>query len=209
VPSDVTWDGLPLKAIALDEIRARILVADHDSYLFAGTLRELLRIRDGLDDGELRGALRAASAEDVVDALPDGLDTPIGARARTLSGGQRQRVRLARALLAEPEVLILIDPTSAVDAHTEARIAERLREARAGLTTVVIATSPLLLGRVETVAHLRAGRVVEVGRHTELLDRSAAYRALVARDSDAETHREAELHSDTDAEIHTEAEALR
>ena len=81
-----------------------------------------------------------------------GSTPPIDARARTLSGGQRQRVRLARALLAEPEVLILVDPTSAVDAHTEARIAERLRAARAGRTTVVLATSPLLLGRADTVA---------------------------------------------------------
>jgi ABC-type multidrug transport system fused ATPase/permease subunit len=183
---DVTWGGLPLSGIALAEVRARILVADHDAYLFAGTLRELLRIREGVRDADIRGALHSASADDVVDALPEGLDTPVGARARTLSGGQRQRVRLARALLAEPEVLILLDPTSAVDAHTEARIAERLREARAGRTTVVFATSPLLLGRADVVAHLRGGRIVDVGGHAHLLDRSPSYRALVARDSEAE-----------------------
>ncbi|MFI6263089.1 ABC transporter ATP-binding protein [Micromonospora sp. NPDC051006] len=185
VASDVTWGGVPLAGIALDEVRARILVADHDSYLFAGTLREMLSTRAGIGDADIGAALRAASAQDVVDALPDGLATPVGSRARTLSGGQRQRIRLARALLAEPDVLILIDPTSAVDAHTEARIAQRLRAARAGRTTIVLATSPLLLGCADSVAHLREGRIAAVGTHVELLERDPSYRALVSRDSDS------------------------
>ncbi|MEU5930962.1 ABC transporter ATP-binding protein [Micromonospora sp. NPDC047187] len=183
VASDVTWGGVPLREVALDEVRARILVADHDSYLFAGTLRDILRA--GADDDErIDAALRTASAQDVVDALPSGLDTPIDARARTLSGGQRQRLRLARALSSEPEVLILVDPTSAVDAHTEARIAERLRAARAGRTTVVIATSPLLLGRADLVTLLSAGRITATGSHADLLDDDPAYRHLVARGSE-------------------------
>jgi ABC-type multidrug transport system fused ATPase/permease subunit len=209
IVSDVTWGGVPLTGIALDQVRARILVADHDSYLFAGTLRNILRGRESSADGpaadgdgrtragigdtlaqkggadhRITAALRVASAEDVADALPDGLGTPIDTRARTLSGGQRQRVRLARALLAEPEVLILIDPTSAVDAHTEARIAERLRVARAGRTTIVLATSPLLLGHADTVAHLSEGRIVATGTHAELLEQDRGYRQLVARGSD-------------------------
>nr|WTA71125.1 ABC transporter ATP-binding protein/permease [Micromonospora sp. NBC_00855] len=184
VVSAVTWGGVPLRAVALDEVRTRILVADHDSYLFAGTLREILGAGADEDDERIGAALRTASAQDVVDALPAGLDTPIDARARTLSGGQRQRIRLARALHSEPEVLILVDPTSAVDAHTEARIAERLREARAGLTTVVIATSPLLLGRADLVAHLGADRITATGSHADLLDRDPAYRHLVARGSE-------------------------
>jgi ABC-type multidrug transport system fused ATPase/permease subunit len=186
VASDVTWGGRPMAGIALDEVRARILVADHDSYLFGGSLREILRIREGVGDPEIREALRAASAQDVADALPEGLATPIGARARTLSGGERQRVRLARALLAEPDVLILIDPTSAVDAHTEARIAQRLSVARSGRTTAVFATSPLLLRHADTVAHLRAGRIVATGTHAELLEQSPSYRTLVSRDSDVD-----------------------
>ena len=184
VASDVTWGGVPLTRMTLGEVRARILVADHESYLFAGTLREILGTRPGTGDAEMWAALRAASAEDVVEALPDGLAAPINARARTVSGGQRQRVRLARALLAEPEVLILIDPTSAVDAHTEARIGERLRDARTGRTTVVLATSPLLLGYADTVAHLRGGQVVATSTHAELLDREPGYRSLVSRDTD-------------------------
>ncbi|MET8282401.1 ABC transporter ATP-binding protein [Micromonospora sp. NPDC005174] len=181
VLSDATWGGVPLTAVALDEVRARILVADHDSYLFAGTLRDVLS--PGTDD-DVRAALRTASADDIVDALPAGLDTPLDAQARTLSGGQRQRVRLARALLAEPEVLILVDPTSAVDAHTEARIAERLHAARAGRTTLVFATSPLLLGRADEVAHLSAGRITATGTHDGLLEYVPGYRHLVARGSD-------------------------
>ncbi|MEU1249310.1 ABC transporter ATP-binding protein [Micromonospora arida] len=184
VASDVTWGGVPLREVALDEVRARILVADHDSYLFAGTLRDILRAGADDDDERIGAALRTASAQDVVDALPAGLDTPIDARARTLSGGQRQRLRLARALSGEPEVLILVDPTSAVDAHTEARIAERLRTARAGRTTVVIATSPLLLGRADLVALLSAGRITATGSHPDLLDDDPAYRHLVARGSE-------------------------
>jgi ABC-type multidrug transport system fused ATPase/permease subunit len=187
VASDVTWGGVPLGEVALDQVRARILVADHDSYVFAGALREILRGRaepDETGDLELEPALHAASAEDVVDSLPAGLDAPVGARGNTLSGGQRQRIRLARALHAEPEVLILLDPTSAVDAHTEARIADRLRAARDGRTTVVITTSPLLLSRVSRVARLSDGRVAATGRHLDLLARDDDYRALVARDAD-------------------------
>ena len=185
--TEVTWGSVPLSDLAIEQVRAGILVADHESYLFAGTLREMLGGRGNVDragDDAVRAALHTASADDVVDSLPNGLATSIGPRARTLSGGQRQRVRLARALLAEPEVLILIEPTSAVDAHTEARIAERLRRARRGHTTVLVTTSPLLLGHADTVAFLRDGRVAGTGTHAELLDRDPEYRALVARDVD-------------------------
>jgi ABC-type multidrug transport system fused ATPase/permease subunit len=186
VVSDVTWGGVPLGRVAIDEVRARIHVADPDSYIFGGTLRDILGLRRGMSEAEVRAALRTASAEDVADALPLGLATPVANRARTLSGGERQRVRLARALLAEPEVLILLDPSSAVDAHTEARIAGRLREARAGRTTVVVTTSPLMLGRADTIAFLHEGRIVATGTHAELVEDHGAYRALVHRDTDLE-----------------------
>lgn len=184
VPSDATWGGLPITGVDLTEVRARILVADHDSYLFAGTLRDLLRIRDRVTDPQITAAIHTASADDIVESLPGGLDAPVEARGRNLSGGQRQRVRLAQHLLAEPEVLILIDPTSAVDSHTEARIADRLHEHRTGRTTIVLATSPLLLDRTDLVAYIREGRVVAVGPHDELLETEPGYRALVARDAD-------------------------
>jgi ABC-type multidrug transport system fused ATPase/permease subunit len=184
VPSDVTWGGQPLTGIALDEVRRRILVAEHESYLFPGTLREILTVRPDVTGDDIAVAVHTASADDVVEALPGGLSEPIDSRARNLSGGQGQRVRLARALLAEPDVLILIDPTSAVDSHTEARIAGRLREHRSGRTTVVFATSPLLLAGTDLVAYLRHGRVVAVGEHDDLLDGVPGYRTLVARDTD-------------------------
>ncbi|WP_051367917.1 ABC transporter ATP-binding protein [Hamadaea tsunoensis] len=186
-PGDVTWGGVPITAIELATVRERILVADHDSYLFGGTLREILNRGGARDDTAVRQALYAASAEDVADSVSDGLDTTFEPRARTLSGGQRQRVRLARALLAEPEVLILIDPTSAVDAHTEARIADRLRTHRAGRTTILLATSPLLLGRADVVAYLKDGRVAAEGTHADLLAGESGYRQLVARGSEPDT----------------------
>jgi ABC-type multidrug transport system fused ATPase/permease subunit len=184
-PSEVTWGGQRITDVDLAEVRERILVADHESYLFAGTLREILSTRAG--DAEVRTALHTASADDVVESLPDGLDEQIDSRARNLSGGQRQRVRLARALLAEPDVLILIDPTSAVDSHTEARIADRLRGHRQGRTTAIFATSPLLLAETDLVVFVAQKKVVAVGQHEELLTREPGYRALVARDTEDET----------------------
>ncbi|MCB0896943.1 MAG: ATP-binding cassette domain-containing protein, partial [Nocardioidaceae bacterium] len=123
---------------------------------------------------------------DVLDALPDGLDTVVAERGRTFSGGQRQRLVLARALAAEPEVLVLVEPTSAVDAHTEARIAARLHGHRAGRTTVVTTSSPLVLDRADVVAFLRDGRVVATGTHAELLDREPEYRRVVTRESESD-----------------------
>jgi ABC-type multidrug transport system fused ATPase/permease subunit len=181
VTSEVRWGAVRLADVELTQVRARILVADPDAYLFAGTLREILWIRPGLSDARLDEALHTASAADVVDALPEGLSSPVSARGRSLSGGQRQRVQLARALLAEPDILILVDPTSAVDAHTEARIGHRLRAARAGRTTVLLCTSPLLLGAADRVAYLDGGTLVGYGTHAELLATWPGYRALVSR----------------------------
>jgi ABC-type multidrug transport system fused ATPase/permease subunit len=106
-------------------------------------------------------------------------------RGRSLSGGQRQRLVLARALLSDAEILVLVDPTSAVDAHTEARIARRLREARRGRTTVILTTSPLVLDQADRVVFLEAGRAVATGTHRELLRTSAAYRYAVTREEAA------------------------
>ena len=109
------------------------------------------------------------------------MDGVLEERGRALSGGQRQRVALARALLRDPDVLVLVEPTSAVDAHTEARIAERLAASRAGRTTVVVTASPLVLDRADTVL-LVAGRVVTAcGRHHDLLRSDPAYRDVVLR----------------------------
>ncbi len=174
---DVSLAALPISAV-----RRRIVVSEADPVLFSGTLRsELDPWGRAADDSALLGAISIASAEDVLQALPDGLDTTVDERGRSFSGGQRQRLVLARALLSGAEVLVLVEPTSAVDAHTEARIARRLREARAGLTTVVVTTSPLMLDQADRVALVEDGRVVAEGGHRELLRTNRDYRDTVTR----------------------------
>ncbi|MFE2313785.1 ABC transporter ATP-binding protein [Streptomyces sp. NPDC059441] len=182
--SAVTWGGVRLDGIALAQVRERILVADNEADLFAGTLRELVSGRREHDEEAIARAVRTAAADDIVLGLPDGLDSAVDAQGRSLSGGQRQRVRLVRALLADPEVLLAVEPTSALDAHTEAAVAARLRAARSGRTTVVTSTSPLMLDQVDTVYFLVDGKVAASGGHRELLDGEPGYRALVARDAD-------------------------
>lgn len=180
VDSAVTYGGVELRLFPLDEVRRRILVAGNDAMLFSGPLRTELDPTDRLDDAMLHKRLEAASALDVIDALPDGLDGDVVSAGLEFSGGQRQRLRLTRALMAEPEVLVLVDPTSAVDAHTEARIADGLRSARTHATTVVFTTSPIMLDRADNVAFLAGDKMIE-GTHTELLA-DARYRAVVSRE---------------------------
>ncbi|GAB2785041.1 ABC transporter ATP-binding protein [Streptomyces chlorus] len=187
VPSSATWGGRRLDAIALAEVRERILVADHEADLFAGPLREVVAGRRAAEDADVLRALRAVAADDIVRGLPDGLGSVVSAQGRSLSGGQRQRVRLARAVLSDPEVLLAVEPTSALDAHTEAAVAEGLRAVRRGRTTVVTSTSPLMLDRVDQVHFLVDGKVAATGSHRELLDREPGYRALVARDTAGES----------------------
>jgi ABC-type multidrug transport system fused ATPase/permease subunit len=190
--SAATWGGAPLSEMPLADVRARILVADNDAYLFAGTLRETVSAHGRHDEDAsdasdaVAAAIHVAMAEDVVAALPAGVDSFLEAQGRSVSGGQRQRLRLVRALLADPEVLLLVEPTSAVDAHTESVIAERLTAARRGRTTVLAATSPLLLDRADRVAYLVDGRVAATGRHTDLLATQPGYRTLAFRGSDEE-----------------------
>ncbi len=178
---DVTLGGVPLTAMARAEVRRRIVVSDTTAALFSGRLGDRLDVNG---TGGLGPALDTASADDILDALPEGLDAIVNERGRSFSGGQRQRLVLVRALTADPEILVLVEPTSAVDAHTEARIAARLRQHRAGRTTVVTSTSPLMLDAVDEVALLRDGRVVATGSHGELLRTSADYRAVVTRETE-------------------------
>ena len=198
----VAWGGVPLRDLTLSAVRRSVLVADPDARLFSGRLRDELAGgpggpggtggaggadgrtggADGAGDRVLGDALHAACAADVVAELPDGLDTEVAEAGREFSGGQQQRLKLARALVADPEVLILVEPTSAVDAHTEARIAGRLADVRAGRTTVVCTTSPLVLDRADEVAFVESGRVTASGTHRELLATSPAYAATVTRE---------------------------
>ncbi len=177
---DVTLGGVPLGLLPVAEVRRRIVVSDTAAGLFSGPLLDGLDVRRR-GRGAVDAAIAAASAEDVLEALPAGLDSEVAERGRSFSGGQRQRLVLARALVADPEILVLVEPTSAVDAHTESRIARRLREHRVGRTTVVTTSSPLLLDAADEVVFLAEDRVVDTGGHGELLDRCPAYRDVVTR----------------------------
>ncbi|WP_338681307.1 ABC transporter ATP-binding protein [Streptomyces acidiscabies] len=181
--------GVPLDALPLQRARALVLVHDKDPALLSGTLAELFAVPAS---GRVTPAeaLRAVQARDALDALADGspdaggdpMRARITERGRSLSGGQRQRLALARSLVADPPVLVLDEPTSAVDAHTENRIATALRRIRAGRTTVVFATSPLLLDRADRVLFVQDGRVAAAGTHRHLIGTDHGYRAVVTRD---------------------------
>ncbi len=181
VDDDVALGGVPLTHLARQEVRRRIVVSDTGAALFSGRLGDRLDVSGTGGEGRVLHALSTASGDDIMDALPDGLDTVVTERGRSFSGGQQQRLVLARVLTSDPEVLVLVEPTSAVDAHTEARIASRLRDHRAGRTTVVATSSPLVLAAVDTVAFLDDGQITCVGTHAELLQDHPAYRATVTR----------------------------
>jgi putative ABC transport system ATP-binding protein len=172
----VTLDGASLSTLDPADLRGAILVAAHHATLFAGTLASNVSSTNG---GEVSRAMAAAGADEVAHTLPEGADTVLGERAQSLSGGQRQRVALARALAADPPVLVLHDPTTAVDAVTEARIASGIREVRAGRTTIVVTTSPALLAATDRVAVLDGGTITAIGHHTDLVATDPTYRAAV------------------------------
>jgi ABC-type multidrug transport system fused ATPase/permease subunit len=184
VDGNVRWGDVRLVDLPRSVVRRRIVVSDTGALLFAGPLRDQLSMRGhGVgEDVDLDAALHTAATVDVLEALPDGLDSVVAEKGRSFSGGQRQRLVLARALAADPEVLILVEPTSAVDAHTEARIADRLVGSRAGRTTVVTTSSPLMLARADVVVFLDRGRVVAEGSHSQLLAGCPPYRAVVTRE---------------------------
>ncbi|MGF1237806.1 ABC transporter transmembrane domain-containing protein [Streptomyces sp. 2-6] len=194
--ASVLLDGVPLDGLPLDAARMAVLVQDKDPVLLSGSLRELLDV-PASGDVTVKAALAAAQCGDVLDALAqasleaeDPMDVRITERGRSLSGGQRQRLALARSLVTDPEVLVLDEPTSAVDSHTEARIAEGLRTLRAGRTTVVLTSSPLLLERADRVVLVHEGEVAAVGAHRELLRTEPRYRSVVTRETDEERARD-------------------
>jgi ABC-type multidrug transport system fused ATPase/permease subunit len=189
----VLLGGVALDEAPLAAARTAVLVQDKDPVLLSGTLAELLDIPSS---GAVQAAeaLSAAQCGDVLDALAqasaepsgDPMRTRITERGRSLSGGQRQRLALARSLVTDPEVLVLDEPTSAVDSHTEARVADGIRRIRTGRTTVVFASSPLLLDRAERVVFVPGGEVAAVGLHRELLHSHSGYRAVVTRETEPE-----------------------
>lgn len=178
-------DGVALTELPLRDVRRRVVLSEAEPSLFSGPLRDTLDPGRTRSTEQVLAALDAASAADAVDSVPGGLSGRLPERGRSLSGGQRQRLGLARVLLRDPDVLLLVEPTSAVDAHTEARIAERLGSHRAGRTTGVATASPLLLERADRVLFLVDGTVVAEGGHRELLQRERLYRDTVTRGEEA------------------------
>ncbi|MFZ9693456.1 MAG: ABC transporter ATP-binding protein [Candidatus Nanopelagicales bacterium] len=174
-------NGRTMSSYAKHTVRELILVQEKEPTILSGTVSSHFDVptshRIQIDD-----ALHAASAHDVIDALEgNGLESEIIERGRTMSGGQRQRLALARSLYVDAEVLILDEPTSAVDAHSESRIAERIRVTREGKTTVIFSSSPLMLDKANRVTVVIDGKAVVSGKHSELLQTNALYRDLVVR----------------------------
>ncbi|WP_308217270.1 ABC transporter ATP-binding protein [Streptantibioticus silvisoli] len=177
----VTIDGHDLRSVTLRSLRRRIGVAFEDSFLFSDTVRANIAYgRPGAGEEEITAAARAAAAHDFITGLPRGYDTPVGERGLTLSGGQRQRIALARAILADPAVLVLDDATSAVDARTEQAIHDALRGILADRTTLLIAHRLSTLHLADRIVVVEDGRVLEQGTHSELTGRSAVYRSLLS-----------------------------
>ena len=178
-----TLGGVPLRALPLDELRARVLLSSNDDHIFAGTLAEVLaparRPDAEHDPGE---ALRASSAEDIVEYLGGGYGALLESGGQNLSGGQQQRIRLARALAADPDFLITVDPTNALDAHTEARVASRLMRYRQGRATVIFTDSPLLLAEADVVFYVVSGTVTARGTHAQLAESRPEYHRTVMRE---------------------------
>ena len=182
----VTVDGVDVREMTLQELRTRVGMAFEEATRFSQSVRENVRRgREDLDLGSdeaervLREALAVAQAG-FVDDLPDGADTVIGEEGMSLSGGQRQRLALARVVASRPAVLVLDDPLSALDVDTEALVEDALREVMADTTTLVVAHRPSTVMLADRVALLEAGRVTDVGTHSELLRRSEHYRYVIS-----------------------------
>ncbi|HEX3334879.1 MAG TPA: ABC transporter ATP-binding protein [Jatrophihabitans sp.] len=177
----VLIDGHDVRDITLHSLRRRVGVAFEDSFLFSDTIRSNIAYgRPDATDDQIEAAARTAQADGFVRELPRGYDTVVGERGLTLSGGQRQRIALARAILADPRVLVLDDATSAVDVHTEEAIHAGLRGVLSGRTTLLIAHRVSTLHLADRVVVLDAGRVVDAGTHEALTGRSALYRSLLS-----------------------------
>ena len=183
----ITLDGTDIRDLPLPELRRRVGCAFEDPILFSASVRENVGFGDpDAREDDILAALAAAQAEFVAD-LPWGLDTRIGEQGMALSGGQRQRVALARAILSKPQVLLLDDPLSALDVHTEARVTAALAEVLTSTTALIVAHRPSTVQLADRVALLRGGVITAIGRHSELLATEPRYRYLMSADTTADS----------------------
>jgi ATP-binding cassette subfamily B protein len=178
----VRIDGADVRETRLRDDRRAVGLVFEDTFLFSDTVRENIAFADpDATVDAVRRAARLAGAADFVDALPEGYETVIGEHGFSLSGGQRQRIAIARAVLADPRVLILDDATSSVDPTKEHEIRAALREVMAGRTTLIIAHRPATIALADRVVLLEGGHIVAEGTHAELIESSERYRAVLAQ----------------------------
>jgi len=169
-------DGLDLRSVTLDSLRSQIGIVLQETTLFSSTIRENIAFgRPNATLAEVQAAARAAAADDFIDAMPEGYDTPVGERGSTLSGGQKQRIAIARALLLNPRLLILDDATSSVDLQTESRIQAALDHLMRGRTSFVIAQRISTVINADLILVLDRGKIVASGRHLDLLENNDLY----------------------------------
>ena len=175
----VSIDGADLRSVDVSSLRSQIAFVSDDSFLFSASVAEnIAYAKPDASREEVELAAERAQAQSFIERLPDGYETLVGERGLTLSGGQRQRIAIARALLADPRILILDDATSSVDARTEAEIRRGLDEALRGRTTFIVAHRLSTISLADEIVVLDEGRVVDRGTHEELLDRCPLYREI-------------------------------
>ena len=178
----VLVDGADVRSVELESLRRAIAVVNDDPFLFSASVHEnIAYAREDASREEVVEAARRAQAHGFIERLPEGYDTKVGERGLTLSGGQRQRIAIARALLADPRILILDDATSSVDASTEQQIKVALREAMAGRTTFIIAHRLSTIALADEIVVLEKGRVLARGTHDRLLELSPLYAEIVEK----------------------------
>ncbi len=194
----ILLDGIDIRTVGLRDLRSAVGLVFEDTFLFSDSIAGNIAFAQPLASfADIERAARLAGADEFITALADGYETLIGERGYSLSGGQRQRIAIARAILADPRVLILDDATSAVDPTKEHEIRDALTEVMQGRTTLVIAHRPATIALADRVVLLEAGRIIADGKHNDLLATSPAYRSVLA----AAEAREREQHEEVDADV--------